>query len=93
MKSTSLLLSSVLALSSSKAASTIRGADQRELLSDKPHRIFTKRWTVQQPTERDVTNVVDEVQPKQLDKDLRIIGGQESTKGRFSYAVCKCLLD
>mmetsp|Transcript_1335 Transcript_1335/g.3169 ORF Transcript_1335/g.3169 Transcript_1335/m.3169 type:complete len:635 (+) Transcript_1335:142-2046(+) len=87
MKSTSLLLSSVLALSSSKAASTIRGADQRELLSDKPHRIFTKRWTVQQPTERDVTNVVDEVQPKQLDKDLRIIGGQESTKGRFSYAV------
>ena len=82
-----LLLSSMLALSPSKAASTIRGGDERELLTDKPHRIFTEKLKAQQPTETDGAHDVDEVQTNQLDKGLRIIGGQESTKGRFSYAV------
>lgn len=87
MKSATLLLSAVLASKAASTASTIRGADKRELVSDKPRRIFSKRLNVQQPTERDATYVVDEAQTNQLDKGLRIIGGRESTKGRFSYAV------
>ena len=60
-----------------------------------PHRIFPKKLNEGQPLEELVDSHLTELeaQPEQdepakrLEKQTRIIGGSESTKGRYSYAV------
>jgi len=79
----------VLSLVLGQSTASLRGS------KNNPHRIFAKKLNGAQPSTELVDSHSVELgeqtekgeSAKQLDKQTRIIGGSESTKGRYSYAV------